>query len=377
MLIEAWKPIWGGGQAHVWELANALVKNHECKVDIFVMDIKGSDEKKYQEYFNGKLRIFRVGNKTRFNFIDRINWCYKIKKLIQLEHKKETYNLIHAHANLPGWPAKKIGKKLNLPIVYTVHGCGVKSIKDMYKNPIISTVLYWFENYLQTKIKYDYEITVDKSFLEYKNKNKQLSIIPNGASVEKFDKIKSSKSKNFKIIFVGRLHPQKGLSYLIKATNLIRKELGNSEIHLVGGGPEEKELKELTSKLKLHNIIKFRGKIYGDDLVKEYKSANLFVLPSLYEGQPLTLLEAWGAKLPVIVTNVGGNEDFIEEGKNGYMIDAKNIKTLSETLIKAKKNKNLAKMGLEGYKLVKEKYSWNQTAKKTFKIYNKVLKNEK
>lgn len=365
MIIEAWKPIWAGGQIHVWNLCENLIKNHKCKIDLFVMNLDG---KKVEIHFNGKLRIYKIGKKTNFSFKSRLKWLKNVYFVVKSFYNKEKYDLIHAHANIPGTVAKTLSRKLKIPCVYTIHGNGLNAIKDMYGSGLKSSFIYFIENYLHTKIKYSHEITVDSSLLKWKNVNKEISVIPNGVDIVKYDSVKSVKSNKFKSIFVGRLHPQKGLRYLIKAVSLIKNKLKNEEFHIIGKGEEENFLKDLAEELGVSKFFKFRGAIYGEDLIKEYKSAHLFILPSLYEGQPLTLLEAWAAKLPVIVTDVGGNKDFVNKG-NGYILKSKNSLKLSRIILSAIRNKNLSKLGLNGYELVKANYTWDKVADKTFDVY--------
>ena len=378
MLIEAWKPIWAGGQIHVWELCHNLIEEYGCEVDLFVMNLPQKEkEPEYpteESHLGGKLNIFRVGGKAPPILIHRMRWGRKVVKLILRKNKEKKYDLIHAHANFPGFPAKILSRKLKVPLVYTIHGCGLQSIKEMYGKGIKSLILYWSEKFLQTRIKYDTEITVDSSFLQYNNGNKKIAVIPNGVNIHKFDAVEIKKSRTFKVIFVGRIHPQKGLVYLLEALSRVKKEPNTFEVHLIGTGELEAELQERSKILGLDKIVKFRGKIYGDDLIKEYKSAHLFVLPSLYEGQPLTLLEAWAAKLPVIVTDVGGNKDFVIEGENGYIIPAKDVNKLADTLLKAIKNKELSKMGEKGYELVKNNYGWEKMGKMVYEVYKELVK---
>ncbi|MBU1850034.1 MAG: glycosyltransferase family 4 protein, partial [Nanoarchaeota archaeon] len=138
----------------------------------------------------------------------------------------------------------------------------------------------------------------------------------------------------------------------------------------------EKELKELSKQLNVEKNVFFRGKIFSDALIKEYKSSHLFVLPSLYEGQPLTLLEAWAAKLPVVVTNVGGNKDFVVNEQNGYIIKVKDIDLLAATINKAIRNENLKKIGEEGYRIVNEKYDWDRITERIFLVYKNIIKSK-
>ncbi|MFC1727904.1 glycosyltransferase family 4 protein [Nanoarchaeota archaeon] len=368
MLIEAWKPIWGGGQVHVWELCKRLVKNHNCKIDLYVMNLDG---KKQESFFNGRLNISRIGKKTHFGFLPRLKWCREVIKTI----KNKKYDLIHAHANLPGFPGKKMSKELGIPIIYTVHGFGAKAMKSMYGRGFKSTILAYLEKFLQTKMKYSKEISVDSRFLNQKNVNNPI-VIPNGVDIKQFDSVSAKKSKKFKIIFVGRLHPQKGLSYLFDAVNLAKKDLKNTEFAIVGDGDLKEILKDKVKKLGLEKIIKFKGKLEGIKLIKEYKSSHLFILPSLYEGQPLTLLEAWAAKLPVLVTDVGDNNKFVVQDKDGWVVKPKDFGALANKLcyILSKKSKILEEIGNRGYEKTKSKYSWRTMAKKTYDVYRSVLK---
>jgi len=332
MLIEAWKPIWAGGQIHVLELCKHLIKKHKVSIDLYVMNLDG---KRKESLFNNKLNIIRVGEKTTFNTFSRLKWMSEVVKLAS----KKKYDIIHAHANLPGIPGKQLSRKLKVPVIYTVHGSGVQAMRYMYGSGPKAAVFAKMEHYLHTQLKYDKIISVDSKFAQQRNVNKNIAIIPNGVDIKKFDSVKTSKSKKFKILYVGRLHPQKGLKYLIKALGNIKSKLKDVEVHIVGMGDQEGYLKDLVRKEGVAKYIKFRGKILDKKLIKEYKSSYLFVLPSLYEGQPLTLLEAWAAKLPVLVTNVGGNSDFVVNGKNGVIIAPQNVTLLSTTLLSMIKTK--------------------------------------
>ena len=69
MLIEAWKPIWAGGQVHVWELCKRLVTNYDCEIDLYIMNLKGTEKySKVENHFDNKLKIIRVGKLSDFNF---------------------------------------------------------------------------------------------------------------------------------------------------------------------------------------------------------------------------------------------------------------------------------------------------------------------
>jgi glycosyltransferase involved in cell wall biosynthesis len=376
MIMEAWKPFYAGGQVHTFELCKRLVQNHNCNVDVYSRKLI-KDGKKYSTneiYEGGKLKFIRTGfGSDYFSYIGRFFWIFST--ISKCFFKK--YDIIHGQANLGGLPAKILGWIKKVPVVYTVHGSGLDVWDEMGKG-FSAKVNYNIEKFLQTGIKYDKEISVDKTFLKYKNKNQPI-VIANGVDIKKYDLVNCKKDKNFKIIFVGRLHPQKGLRFLIKAVNLIKNVLlPSTEFHIIGSGKLDAELKKMAKDKGVTNFFKFRGKIFGDELIKEYKSSHLFILPSVFEGQPLTLLEAWAAKLPVLVTDVGGNKDFVinlwNKEENGLMIEPQNPKILAQAILELSKldRSRLIQIGENGYFMVKDQYSWDSMTKKTFEIYREL-----
>ena len=377
MIIEAWKPFYAGGQVHAWELCKRLVQNHNCTITMYTrrLLVNNKKYKKNESYFNNKLKIIRCGILTDYeSILGRISWVLDVffKNLFK------KYDLIHGQANLGGLPTWLLGFFKKSKTIFTVHGSGLLVWDEMAKG-FGQKINYLVERFLQTQIRYDKEISVDSKFCKFKNKNNPI-VIPNGVDVEKFDEIKVQKEKKyFKILFVGRLHPQKGLKYLIEAIKGIKDKIKIPfKVVIIGSGQLDQKLKTIVKKYHLEDYFEFKGKVFGEDLIKEYKSSHLFVLPSVFEGQPLTLLEAWAAKLPVIVTDVGGNKDFVENGKNGWIINSKNSEVLADILIKTIKldNDKLEKIGKKGYELVKTKYCWDNIINKTYKVYSSLKKGE-
>ncbi|MDP1833402.1 MAG: glycosyltransferase family 4 protein [Candidatus Moranbacteria bacterium] len=374
MIIEAWEPIWGGGQVHVLELSKKLVGNHGCKIDVYTMNLR--DEKDQiqnhvEKFKNGDLRIIRTGKIKNFHSLkDRIFWIFEVIQEIKKNHNAENYDIIHAHANLPGIPGKILNKILKIPIVYTVHGSNFLDVGE--KNPY-----YYIEKFLMTQLRYDLEISVTKKFLGYKNVNYPL-IIPNGVAIEKFENTskKLSSEKNpgiFRILFVGRLDKIKGVDILLQAVGQLSDSIKKKiQLHLVGYGYDEKNLKVLAKKLNLDNIVFFKGKKIDQDLLEEYAMADLFILPSLSEGFPLTILEAWAMKVPVLATKVGEIPHLIREGENGFLSESGDVPKITDKLSQAISSDNLKAMGIAGYNLVMEKYTWKDVAEKTYEAYSKI-----
>ena len=145
------------------------------------------------------------------------------------------------------------------------------------------------------------------------------------------------------------------------------------ELKIVGDGSLETSLKALSKKLKL-NSVEFVGKKTGDELEKLYLDADLFVLPSIAEGQPIVLLDAWSYKLPVLVTTAGHNPWMVEDGKNGFIVEVGDVSALVKGLKNAFKNHDKwVSMGEAGFKKVTSTYTWEIAVKKLFKEYQKLV----
>ncbi|PIS09367.1 hypothetical protein COT75_01675 [Candidatus Beckwithbacteria bacterium CG10_big_fil_rev_8_21_14_0_10_34_10] len=317
VLIDAWYPFIGGAQIQIENLERILEKKSKVK--------------------------YYLLHSPRANIIIRFLWSLWVIPQAWWLNRKEKFDLIHAHAYWSGVPGKILSLILKIPIVFTVHGSNLLDLK-------VRSLRAFLENIVLTRIKYDQVISVSSNYLQYRNVNKNITVISNGVEVENFDKVKVKKEKPFKILFVGRNDPVKGINYLRKAMKKVRKEFPHVRLIIITGG------------------------IKHEDLIREYKASHVFVLPSLSEGQPLTLLEAWAAKLPVIVTRVGENPKMVQNGINGYLVKPKDSSGLSKAILRVLKDKNRDILGQKGYNLVKEKYSWQKCAQKTHEIYKQLVK---
>lgn len=359
VIIDTWFPYLGGGQINAWEISKRLAKLG-VEMDIITRNNGKDNLKKYKN-----LQVYKLGSKSNpQNLFSKI--LYTIRSFFFLY--KKNYDLIHIHAFLPGLLSPVIWFFLKKPTVFTVHGT---SIGTNLNNVISQSI----EKFILTKIKYNAQITVSQDFLEIKNVNRKLVHIPNGVNIKPFDKIRAAKLKRPTLIFVGRLHPQKNLKNLIYAIDVVKIKIPNVLLAIVGEGTLKLDLQKYVLELKVENNVKFIGQKEGSDLIKLYKSSNIFILPSIYEGQPLSLLEAWAAKLPVIVSKTGDCQYLVKNGKNGYLIknpdDALEIANLVQ---KAFSHKNLESLGITGYNFVKKNFSWEKSSKQTLNLYESIAK---
>lgn len=208
-----------------------------------------------------------------------------------------------------------------------------------------------------------------------------VAIIPNGINLPnpnlKFQKYTTKKH----LLYLGRLHKKKGIDLLLNALAAIKKEssnlLDNWQIDIVGWDDEncKFELERIVKENNLGKIVLFHGGLFGCDKQRMYANADGYILPSHGEGLPMTVLEAWSWKLPVIITP----ECHLPEGyeTNAAIRIEDNMKSVKEGLLIFFKmsDKDRHTMGLNGYELVRQNFTWDASANKMIAVYEWLLGN--
>lgn len=194
--------------------------------------------------------------------------------------------------------------------------------------------------------------------------------VPNGVELERFKPIDRLPNPKIKILFIGRLIYRKGLQRVVAALPKVR-ELAKKpfEVEVVGTGAARPMLAEMADKLGVTDLIKYVGIVPYDQLEKSYQYADMFVLTSLSEGMPSVILEAMGCGLPIVASNVGGNNEIVEDGGNGYLIEGADTDFLAQRLAALINDDTLrATMGARSRELSLQ-YGWDAIMKKYNELY--------
>lgn len=196
--------------------------------------------------------------------------------------------------------------------------------------------------------------------------------IPNGVDTDRFKSISRSENPKVKLLFIGRLIPRKGFQRVIRALPIIRKTATVPfEVEVVGTGAARGELDELAEQLGVTDLIKYVGAVPYEKLEKSYQYADVFVLTSLSEGMPSVILEAMGCGLPIVASDVGGNNEIVKEGDNGYLIPGDDIEVLADKLSRLINDKSLReRMGARSRELACQ-YDWNNIMGQYNELYLK------
>ena len=156
-------------------------------------------------------------------------------------------------------------------------------------------------------------------------KENRIKVIYNGTKLKnKPDPIDDQPNDYFKFITVGRLAPWKNIDIIIEALSDYKKANQNFIFYIVGSGPEEIKLKKLVNDLDLENFVTFTGQLQKDDLNYYLQKSDIYIQASSYEGLPHVILEAMSHNLSIISTPIGGTNEVIQDGKNGWVWELEN-----------------------------------------------------
>lgn len=167
---------------------------------------------------------------------------------------------------------------------------------------------------------------------------------------------------------VARFSPEKDLTTLLQAVSLIAREVPEFQLAIAGDGPESSQLRELVENLQITQHVRFLGLVR--DIPALLQQARMFVMSSISEGVPLTLLEAMASGLPCVATQVGGIPEALEDGVTGILVSPRDPQALAAALLRLQRDEELARrMGAAGRRRVEEHFDVRQMVARYEQIY--------
>ena len=221
----------------------------------------------------------------------------------------------------------------------------------------------------------DYLITIGKGSTENYSKwlkdNKKIKIVEIPNILENIPN-ESTTLNGCNLVSVGRLHPVKDFETLIKVFNEVQKTINNASLTIVGGGDEENNLRNLIKELNLEEKVTITGMVNKEAVKKYMLDASLYVMTSLTECFPMVLLEASSVGLPLISFDVPvGPRAIILEGKNGFLIQDRDIRVMADKIIELLENKaELVELG-KNAKELSYQYLPEKVMEKWYRIFDK------
>ena len=271
-------------------------------------------------------------------------------------------------------------KKYSIPYVLQAHG----SVGTYFQKGVLKRV---FDRIWGCRILKDASKVIALTPIEaeqYKSmgiSEHKIEIVPNGIDLSKFDNLPERgefrrkyglASEQRIILYLGRIHKIKGLDLLVKAFADLSKPL--NDIKLVIVGPDDgylPPLKQLIADLGISDKVLFTRPLYGQEKLKAYVDADVYVLPSVYETFPIAVLESWACGTPVVVTDRCGIADVID-GQAGLVVPY-DKEQLQHTLLRMlDDDKMRLRFGEKGKLLVHEKFSLEKIAEQVEGVYRGV-----
>ncbi len=209
--------------------------------------------------------------------------------------------------------------------------------------------IFTFSEWLRQSFIKDYNVSAEK-----------IIVVGAGANIPDFTFPETKRFDGKTILFVGIDFERKGGGVLLEAFNLVRKEIPEAELIIVG--PDLRSLPEGVKSIGYISKRDHAGLVIMNEL---YSKANLFVMPSLYEPFGIVFLEAMAHGLPCIGTRNCAMPEIIDHGKTGFLVSPLNSVELANKIIELLKDRVLsASMGKEGRKKFLENYTWDHVAQK-------------
>ena len=204
----------------------------------------------------------------------------------------------------------------------------------------------------------------------------KIRTIANGIDVQTFERACPSQALNFdgsKVVgMVARLDLKKGFEYLLRAASELHSAFPGLKVVIVGEGPDRNEIEGMIQRFGLQSNVILAGQ--HSDMPGIYAAMDVFVLPSLNEGLPMTILEAMAASRPVIATRVGAIPRVIQDGETGLLVDPGDTDGLRNALARLLADSDLcSRLGAAGHDWVSRNYTSEAMALKYRQMYDDVL----
>lgn len=295
------------------------------------------------------------------------------------------FDLIHAHNEraFATNVAVLLKLRLRLPLVITCHGHGgsmfnrllLDSLEKAYTATVGKATLACADR-----------ITVatpsEKAFLiSLGLAERRISVVPVGIDLGAWDSYATTNMTDFMhkhglegrrvILFATQIIRRKGLEYLIRAMPIVLAVFPNAICFIAGSGDYMVEAQKLVQELGLSGQVRFGGYLKDPDLAMAYRNSEVFVLPSLAEGQPTCMMEAFAFSLPVVATDIDGTRDYFSEC--ALLVPPRDPEALGRAIVKLLANRAMAKdMGRRGRALVESRFDWKQVARDMVEVYGGV-----
>ncbi|MCL4358439.1 MAG: glycosyltransferase [Patescibacteria group bacterium] len=376
IVSESFPPHISGVSVFVSQLTNHLIKN---KNQVIVFTNSSGFKFREEEKENGRLKIFSFPSFPN-PFRTKLRIALPSRKICSII-KTERPDLIHIQD--PGFRSRQVifeAKKLHLPIIVT-HHFTLAMIESYLPKFLKNTGRKKTINYLKKFYAQVNLITCPSDFVKNELSSmgieKKILVVSNGVDLEQFKVGRTVKKETPLILHVGRVDPEKNISVLIKAAELILAKVKATFI-FVGDGKLLKRYRRYVKNKKLSGAIKFIGSVppQSQKLIDLYHQAWFFWIASKAESQGIVVLEALATGLPVIGIKSGGLAEIFKDNQAGFLLENDQNKNFADKALSLIDQPQLRQKFSEEALVEAKKYSIEKTLAEYDGIYRQLVKSK-
>lgn len=313
-----------------------------------------------------------------------LDFCSAILTVTMLNRKKQ-FDVLNCHGvDHAGTIARHLKSLCQFPLVMTPHGQDVRKIPDIgYGLRLMDA---WDRRISENLKAADYVTAISSSVRCDLDmiQEKRIVDIPNGIDIARFSGPRTNYLHSLLkihgttriILSVGRNQMVKGYDYGIKAVSMLVKNLGSHDIHYVIAGRGVTDLKKTVAECQAESFISLIDELPPEKITQCYKSADIFFSPSIAEGLSLVSLEAMASGLPLVVTDVPGNDDVVRDNGCGVIVKSEDPESMAAGLHRLLSDDAYRSSLAQLSQQCSGKYDWSKIAMQYESVYRRAINDQ-
>jgi glycosyltransferase involved in cell wall biosynthesis len=383
VLNYEYPPLGGGAAVATAALAQALLERG-VTVDVVTAGPGLSTERRRegpaQPSDEGGLTVYRVKSRRtgvhEAGMGDAASYLVAALPLIRQLLRTHKYDAVHVFFSLPTGALLPFLRLRGVPVVVSLRGSDVPGY-DLHNRS-----LQWAHRLLTPLTRWiwrraDRVVAVCDSLGQLALRtwpDLRYTVVPNGVDLTLFhpaDPATPRLSKRIRCVAVARLIERKGLGDLIRALAML--ERGRFELEIVGGGSDQRVLRDLATRLGVADEVLFSGPLPRAEVAERYRAADLFTLPSSAEAFGNVFAEALASGLPIVGSTTGGIPDLVDHGRNGLLVPPGDVQALAGAIRYLADDPELrAEMAVRNRARAETTLEWAQVTRRYLSIYEAI-----
>jgi glycosyltransferase involved in cell wall biosynthesis len=378
-VVPRFFPAIGGVEEHVFQISLELVKRGHDVTVVTSNDVDGKNYPLQSETLKG-ISVYRFPLFMPKMFREMWFIPEMLKSFLQLES-----DVVHVHGYrcMSSFNAIYFAQIRNVPSILTPHG--IYPTRSFVNGLAKSAFDHLFGRLLLGLSDKIIALSVSNkdALLEIGASANKIVTVPNGVNVEEYVHLKRERGtlKDFSrngpiLLYVGRIDWNKRVQNVVESMPMILDHFPSAEFVIVGPdyGNYVSKLVGVARKLKVEHAICITGNVPKEKLLEYYSVADVFLLPSSYEGFGLSMLEAMGSKVPVIVSPSGGPGDILTHLEHAWLLKEASASEISEAVRTLLTDSQLRETLVNNaFELVKKNYTWKNVVDELEAVYEETI----